>query len=265
MLLLVVCMFLISKASALNYDSLVGDINKTLDECLAIVEDASNYVEEVHAPDYVRRLQDEEIERDAVLGACASIIESVDTYRVNHDKQWLMSLLRWPENAVLNFLLSSVSKKMGEVLYVASKDGDDVSDFHSACDGKGATISVFLSANGAVFGGYTDASWHSAGGTMTSSTSFVFRLRPSIERYDIISGKESVAIFTRSYDGPCFGNPHAFRIRNNSLSNYDSYTEGSNIDGTRAYSVPINDGYNLNAGEKHFKLVDYFVAEAVND
>lgn len=261
MSLLALYLFLVSKAST-DYVSLVADVDNALEDCLAIVETTSNYVHELHSPDDVRRREDEELDIDDVLGACTSIVESVDTYRVNYDKQWFMSLSRWPGNSLLNALLSSVSKKVGEILYIASSDGEDVSQFHSACDGQGPTISVFLSSNGAVFGGYTDQSW-GVSSWQTSSTSFVFRLRPTFERYDIVSGQEDNAVYNTNSHGPMFGY-WAIRIEQNPLSNYNSYTEPSYTGEATKYAIPSDDLYVLNDGERNFKLVEYFVMEAVD-
>ena len=46
-----------------------------------------------------------------------------------------------------------------------SRDGWKADDFHSKCDGKGATLTLVRSEEGYVFGGYTAVPWTSAGGT----------------------------------------------------------------------------------------------------
>jgi hypothetical protein len=46
-----------------------------------------------------------------------------------------------------------------------SRDGWEARDFHSRCDGKGATLTVVRSEEGYVFGGYASVPWASSGGT----------------------------------------------------------------------------------------------------
>ncbi|KAF2072646.1 hypothetical protein CYY_006048 [Polysphondylium violaceum] len=54
------------------------------------------------------------------------------------------------------------SKTMGfELLYEALENKFSPSSFHSACDGKGATITLIKTTDGCVFGGYNSQSWNS--------------------------------------------------------------------------------------------------------
>ncbi|KAF2072647.1 hypothetical protein CYY_006049 [Polysphondylium violaceum] len=50
-----------------------------------------------------------------------------------------------------------------ELLYQASDNEFSASSFHSACDGKGATITLIETTLGCVFGGYNSQSWNSDG------------------------------------------------------------------------------------------------------
>jgi hypothetical protein len=50
------------------------------------------------------------------------------------------------------------------LIHKASRDGFKASDFHSRCDGKGATVSVIKSEYGKTFGGFTNLSWNSSTG-----------------------------------------------------------------------------------------------------
>ena len=63
-----------------------------------------------------------------------------------------------------------------ELLYRASRDGFQAQDFHSRCDGKGATITVIKCSGGFVFGGYADVSWDSHGEYTHSPQAFLFSL-----------------------------------------------------------------------------------------
>ena len=47
------------------------------------------------------------------------------------------------------------------LLYKATRDGFGAYDFHSRCDHKGATLTIYESNYGYVFGGYASISWTS--------------------------------------------------------------------------------------------------------
>jgi len=259
MLLFAVCLFLISKAfsflqSADAYNDIVAGVNDTLDECLALADDVGNHVNAIPSQDDVRRAeQDSDV--DVLFGACASIIDAVDTYRINHNRHLLLNFLDWPGNAGLNVLLGSVNKKMGELLYVASRDGDHSSQFHAACDNKGPTLVVVQSTNGAVFGGYTGVGWTTSGSWAADAYSFLFQLRPSFKKYS--NENSNYAVLHYADYGPCFGFGHDLVIYNNPLSNYDSYTNGN------SYEKINGQDYSINDGKRNFKVLDYFVVKAI--
>jgi len=157
----------------------------------------------------------------------------------------------------LNFLnkeLKKVGRKMGGLLYQNTLDGDSVSNFHSRCDGKGATVVIYESVNGNVFGGYTSRSWSnpSSGNYYASSGSFLFRLRPSMERYDLKSGRENYAVYLRKTYGPTFGGGHEIYITDNCRWIANSYSDCGNT-----YDVPSR--YELTGGNRHFRIKDYVV------
>ena len=62
------------------------------------------------------------------------------------------------------------------LLYRASRDGWKYADFHSRCDGKGATVTLFRTDDGRVCGGYTSVNWDSTGNYRTDAKAFVFSL-----------------------------------------------------------------------------------------
>ena len=63
------------------------------------------------------------------------------------------------------------------LLYRASRDGWRVQNFHSKCDGKGATLTAIKTANGCVFGGFSDVTWDSQGRNTTSSKAWLFSIK----------------------------------------------------------------------------------------
>ncbi|PFX18189.1 uncharacterized protein LOC111339875 [Stylophora pistillata] len=114
------------------------------------------------------------------------------------------TLIEWLKNTPG---LDNVSVKL---LYRASRDGWNASDFHSFCDNRGPTVTVIKSKN-YIFGGYSEHQWKScdSGSCERSPTSFLFSLvNPgglSPTKILLIPGNESNAIYCRSNYEPTFG------------------------------------------------------------
>lgn len=150
-------------------------------------------------------------------------------------------------------LLRKVNKKMGKILYVASVDGDATSKFHSLCDDQGPTIVVAETTAGVILGGFNDASWHSKSIWRSSSTSFLFQIRPAMKAFGIKS--KSYAVYNHPNYGPTFGAGHDLCIFSNAMSNTNSYVN--------AHSY-VASKYELNNGVRSFRLKDYVVLKAVS-
>jgi len=188
------------------------------------------------------------------------LLDDADFFKLPND---LKDYLRWSsvegidlwfsEVNFINKQLKSVSKEMGGLLYQASKDGYGVSSFHSRTHGKGSSITIVETKSGNVFGGYSSTSWYNSGGYRTSTGSFLFRLRPSMKRYDLISSAKGYAIYTHGSYGPMFGHGHDLYIIN-CLNVATCYTNKN------AYNMPSS--YELNDGEKFFRIKDYAVVYA---
>jgi len=252
------------RAVTLSDDALVKGIEDTLDECTDIVEAVGDFLHLLEARDDSFR-RDEKDDSLAVgvtkkMKTCASIIEAVDKFRENNFFPWKGGHieLRWSEVGFINKALKQVSKKIGETLFVASKDGQASSNFHSACDGKGPTVVIVLTTAGNVFGGYAASSWTSSGSYTSASTSFLFRLRPSMMRYTIKKGRENYSMYRNSGYGPTFGGGFDLYIVNNALSSTSSYTNGGH-----SYEFQGYPNYQLNDGSKNFKVKDYVVMKAI--
>jgi len=63
-----------------------------------------------------------------------------------------------------------------DLLYRGSRDGFGVSDFHTKCDNKGATVTVIKDIGGYLFGGFTDMPWMSEDGWISTNKAFLFCL-----------------------------------------------------------------------------------------
>ena len=61
--------------------------------------------------------------------------------------------------------------KQLQLLYRMSRDGAMGRDFHSRCDNKGPTVSVFKTSKGRRCGGYTSVSWKIVSGYLKADSS----------------------------------------------------------------------------------------------
>ena len=83
--------------------------------------------------------------------------------------------------AKLQFLIKSVKESFGreftcKLLYRASRDGWEHTDFHRLCDEKGPTVVIVKVDNGRLCGGYCSIGWKSDGGGKIDNNSFLFSL-----------------------------------------------------------------------------------------
>jgi hypothetical protein len=194
------------------------------------------------------------------LKTCSQIIEAVNAFHHHHFSSTKKGLidLDFDEARFLDKSLKAIKLKLGKILYVASKDGDEASKFHSACDNQGPTVTIVQSTSGNVFGGYTDVNWGGRGGFYFSRTSFLFRLRPALKKYAIRKGQETNAVFRSPKAGPAFGRGIDLAIADEALSNSNSYTRGGTT-----YNFPGKPSYELNDGLMSFRVKDYVVLKAI--
>ncbi|XP_068717254.1 uncharacterized protein [Montipora capricornis] len=150
------------------------------------------------------------------------------------DAKYLVKL-----NSFLAPVLQSSSRSRFVRCWRAKTDGWTASTFHSNCDGKGPTVTI-IEVGSYIFGGYTDVSWSSSCGYVSSSKSFIYSLY-NINGYapvklQVKSGIQRYAIYRCSSYGPTFGGGHGIHISNNAASNRNSYTQCG-------WSYPLPQGY----------------------
>jgi len=244
-----------------GYDgAFVLSVETRLEECLDLLETMGNWVgEKLH--DTRRRDEDTFTEQlESKLETCDAIYEVVDTFR-GASEGFVRPVygtigVHLSESFFLRALFSHVSKKMGDVLYIASRDGDSATNFHTACDDKGPTIVICETTTGNIFGGYTDGNWGSSG-HVSSDSSFLFSVRPTLEKYAIVDGLQRKAIYPIPSYGPVFGfvNGIDLYIASGALSNSNSYNDG------HVYATPSK--HYLNGGKRNFQLKDWVVLKAI--
>jgi hypothetical protein len=101
------------------------------------------------------------------------------------------------------FLIKLLGNKpvTSTLLYSGHLHGWEYKDFHSRCDSKGRTVSLFQIKDGDCIGGYTSQCWESELKDKADSSAFLFNLTRSRHFPSKATGKH---IFCASYSGPCF-------------------------------------------------------------
>jgi len=200
---------------------------------------------------------------DLFIGSNAEVrIQLLDDAIYFNLTQEVKDYLRWkPINGIdlwlsefryLNQELKLVRQKMGEVLYEAAQDGDSSSNFYTLCGSQGANVVIIMTSTGNVFGGYSSNSWNSASGSYySSSTAFLFRLRPSIKRFNILTN--SYSVYRHSSYGPRFGNQD-IHLYSGALTRRDNYVYNQYYDGRN---------FDINNGVRYFKVQDYAVVKTI--
>ena len=123
-------------------------------------------------------------------------------------------------------------KVEGELLYRLSRDGDQISTFHSLCDNKGATLTLFETKEGNKGGIYTPLSWDSNSSWKNDMETFMFNLNKN-QKYKKIQNEKS--IFCQNNHGPWipyFGfyqSNQMRKIEHRSSSINSSYENGAEI------------------------------------
>jgi len=257
MLLFLMCSLLVLEASNWHqyYDAaLVTEVNTALTECSAAYEVFQNFVSESLDTNR-RRDEDQFAELEGVMKTCGAILEAADIFHedphaFDNGRSFGLITLLSSEVTFLNAKLGDKSKEIGNILFVASRDGDAASDFHSACDDKGPTIVIIQTEFGAVFGGYTDKTW-AGNGFVSSTDAFLFQLRPEMKHYAIV--RSSQGLMSNDNWGPIFNDIEIF---SEALSNKLSYVCGGGI-------YAASDGSYISDSQQYFQVADYAVLEAL--
>ena len=139
------------------------------------------------------------------------------------------------------------------LLYKATKDGDNTKYFHKNCDNKGATITFIKTDKGRI-GGYTSISFQGYLKWDIDPNAFIFNL-DNKKKYEIKKNKKNDGIIWQAPDlGPCFG-CYALIIKSNkdNCISKNSYSEPTDFN--------FKDNLNLfeEKGKTYFKVIDYEV------
>jgi hypothetical protein len=116
-------------------------------------------------------------------------------------------------NELMRLCEFSFDKKW-KLIYKATEDGFELSNFHLKCDNKPNTFIIIKSTNGNVFGGYTEQNWSgTVSGYKPDSQAFIFSFINMEKRpLKMKCNQPSHAMFTDDTYGPTFGRGNNFRV-----------------------------------------------------
>ena len=134
------------------------------------------------------------------------------------------------------------------LIYRATKDGFQASNFHTKADGIANTLTIIKTTNGNIFGGYTVAAWNSNDIWQTDPTAFLFSLvnPQNVAPYKIMISELTYTIYSRSINGPIFGGGHDLYISNSSNTNNNSYNNIQSYPNPNGY---MDGGFNFQTVE----------------
>ena len=126
-----------------------------------------------------------------------------------------------------NFVREFKSFKNLKLLYRASIDGFQSSNFHKKCDNIPNTVTIIRSANGYIFGGFMTQTWDSFGTWKEDKNAFIFSLinaDNNPQKFLIKPVNSGNAIYCNTDYGPIFGAGHDLLICNSANSINSSYS-----------------------------------------
>ncbi|CAF0933327.1 unnamed protein product [Rotaria sordida] len=137
------------------------------------------------------------------------------------------TLLQPEHKKKLNEFYGIINQKWG-LIYKASRDGFDAATFHSYCDNQGPTMTIILSNNNYLFGGYTSIPWTSDDSYKNDPTAFLFTLinphNIPPTKYGINYSHAEYAVRHHSRYGPTFGDGHDIYLADGCNWKNSSYT-----------------------------------------
>ncbi|KAF2068530.1 hypothetical protein CYY_010144 [Polysphondylium violaceum] len=112
-----------------------------------------------------------------------------------------------------------------EPIYKASENEFSASSFHSACDGKGATITLIETTDGCVFGGYNSQSWNNDSKWYGDDKCFIFTLvnKHGIKPTKYSPGQDTHYVASNFDSGPIFGGGFDIGFDSSDGSSYQSF------------------------------------------
>jgi hypothetical protein len=124
-------------------------------------------------------------------------------------------------------IFSVLGDKKSQLLYRGSRDGFRATNFHARCDGHANTVTLILSTNNCIFGGYAAVAWNSRAAYVPDPTlkSFLFTIKNPHNLAPRIFKQQSQAytIYPNGAYGPTFGHGHDLHVCDECHSSTGSY------------------------------------------
>ena len=143
------------------------------------------------------------------------------------------------------------------LLYRATRDGDDCSKFHEKCDNKNQVLVIFKTTKGLIFGGYTEIGYKGNGCSIIDNNAFFFSCDLK-KLYNVKKGR--YALYDGKANGPTFGNSTTIICIQNKMFDYNCTTCSKNdscFDG-------ISTDNEISCGESTFRLQEIEVFQILS-
>ena len=137
------------------------------------------------------------------------------------------------------------------LIYRATKDGDEAKDFHKKCDEYKNNLVIIMTKTGLRFGGFTRESWEGKGDKLDKEA-FCFSLDKN-KIYNYVKGKSS--IYVSPEFGPSFGNS-VFEIK-------DKFLEMGGVCSEDHFYDNQEKGCEINNGNEQFDIKEIEVFEVL--
>lgn len=144
------------------------------------------------------------------------------------------------------------------LLYRATKDGDQISTFHSKCDNKIQVLVLYHTMKGVKFGGYTDIGFDSSRNWKQDLKSFIFSIDKK-KIYNAVGGKKQIGCYNNN--GPSFGFNNVAIYLFDNVSILSQNNQHRTNDAITSFSELQN--YEINNGEQYFNLQELEVFQIV--
>ena len=188
------------------------------------------------------------LDRNDKINAFLKMIKEFNFINLNLDSNIIKSIEEI--GFIINRIQDSQKFKNKNIifnlLFQATKDGKNSSNFHEKCDGKQDLLIFIRTAKGEIFGGYTNEGFKSREKIIVDNEAFAFSVTKK-KIYNVIKGKTAISDYNKK--GPCFSsngwyliniNEKMFEANSNTCSASQSHYEG------------IAKDYEINNGECYF-------------
>jgi hypothetical protein len=182
--------------------------------------------------------------KKSILGESTVINKKMNSAFLSekYQTEQLMSLCEFPV------------RQKWDLIYRATQDGFEAFKFHTKCDNKSNTLVIVKSANGNVFGGYTEKTWKHTGSYKDDSNAFIFSLINKLNKPIKMKWSQGNGIYCHICFGPVFGGGHDLHIANQSNINTSSYSNLGRSYTHPDYRFETNEAKSFLAGSINFQV-----------